>query len=88
MDLGQVSSTMRGEKGRKDNFDKAFPDPAEHYYIGKNYNNASEVLSMGLQKMYRDPINFAKQDPEYFKFVLGICDGSLLKHRWAGPKGG
>lgn len=68
---------MPGEMGRKDKFDAAMPE-ANAYYVGKDYGtDASEVLSMGLETLYRDPIGFARKDPEYFKFVMGICDGSL-----------
>jgi hypothetical protein len=47
-------------------------------YTARDYGNrATEVLSMGLQELYRDPAGFAARDPEYCKFVLGILDGSL-----------
>jgi len=50
------------------------------YYVGKDYKyKATEALSMGLQKVFEDPLRFAKLDPEYFKFVLGQLDGSLRK---------
>ncbi len=44
-----------------------------HVYTGKIYPSAmqsTEILSMGLQRLYRDPIGFARQDPDYFTFVL------------------
>jgi hypothetical protein len=52
------------ERTLKDNW----PDP----YCGKRCNGGSEVLSMGLQFMYSDPVGFAEKDPEYFDFVLGL----------------
>lgn len=65
------------EVGRDDQFEKAFGINAR--YVGKVYRtDDSEVLSMGLEKLYDDPVEFARQDPEYFKFVVGIIDGSLL----------
>ncbi len=64
------------EKGRKDDFDKAFPG-AGAYYVGKHYAHATEVLSMGVQKLYEDPGKFATADPEYFKFVVGMLNGDL-----------
>lgn len=43
------------------------------YYTGKLYSHPStEIISMGLQAMYKDPVTFAKVDPEYFKFMVGI----------------
>ncbi len=66
----------RGEYGRKDNFDKAFGDSA--HYVGKDHGkNASEVTSMGLEKLFTDPVGFARKDPEHAKFIMGMLDGSL-----------
>lgn len=47
-------------------------------YSGKVYNgsidlaNATEVLTMGVERLYADPIAFARQDPDYFRFVLSV----------------
>lgn len=74
-DLYPNSKYKDDEYGRKDDFDKAF-DTNGAYYVGKDYNGRfTEVVSMGVQKLYEDPINFAKKDPEYFKFVMGILSG-------------
>jgi hypothetical protein len=67
---------MEGELGRKDKFDKAFSEGSA-YYVGKMYVDATEVISMGLQKLMEDPVTFAEKDPEYCKFILGIADGAL-----------
>jgi hypothetical protein len=77
---GHSSGYGADEMGRKDHFDRAFPQ-VEAYYTGKDYGSrATEVLSMGLEKLYNDPVHFAQKDPEFFKFILGICDGSLRDH--------
>jgi len=69
----------KNEEGRKNEFDKAF-DLNQAYYVGKQYANGdTEIVSMGAQKLYEDPVRFAKNDPEYCKFMLGIFDGSLRK---------
>ena len=34
--------------------------------------HATEVLTMGLQRLYEDPVGFAKKDPDYFKFILSV----------------
>ena len=66
-----------GEMGRKDKFTSVF-DEYSAYYTGKVYGHpATEVVSMGLQKLYEDPVGFARNDPEFCKFILGIADGSL-----------
>lgn len=63
---------MPGEKGRKDNFDKVF-DMASAYYIGKVYpDGGTEVLSMGIQKLYEDPATFIKRDPEFAQLIIDI----------------
>jgi hypothetical protein len=67
------------EYGRKDQFDQFFQtDKAEAWYCGKDYGpRATEIVSMGLEALYSDPVNFAAKDPEYCKFILGILSGAL-----------
>jgi len=83
------------EIGSKDDFAKAFSDDPNDkkaeiraYYVGKDYGvpglieaPATEILSMGVELLYKDPSGFAKRDPEYCSFVLGVLDGSLLKNQ-------
>lgn len=69
------------ELGRVDKFDKLFPELASAYYVGKVYPEhmrSSEVLSMGLQALYDNPVRFASVDPEFFKLVVGILTGAIL----------
>ena len=48
------------------------------FYTGKVYDHAnSEIISMGLQLLYENPVGFAIGDPEFFKFIVGIMDGSI-----------
>lgn len=76
-DVGPGRGYAAGELGRKDRFDRAF-DEVEAYYVGKQYSHsATEVISMGLQKLYNDPVGFADADPEYVAFLLGVLDGTL-----------
>jgi hypothetical protein len=43
------------------------------HYMGKLYpDNATELLTMGVERMINDPKSFADNDPEYFRFVLTI----------------
>jgi hypothetical protein len=65
------------ERGKKDDFEAVF-DESSAYYIGKYYKDGStEVVSMGLQQLHRDPIKFAENDPEYFNLMVGILQGTL-----------
>lgn len=81
------------ERGRKDRFDRAF-GPIRCWYVGKTYGligrilGINEIISMGLQLMFEDPVRFAREDPEYFVFMIGVLDGTLraksnkLRKKW------
>jgi hypothetical protein len=66
------------EAGRKDSFDKVFAG-AHAYYVGKRYGDGvqfpTEVISMGLEMLYKDPIHFARNDPEYFHWLISALKG-------------
>jgi hypothetical protein len=67
------------EIGRDDDFGKAF-GKQDAFYVGKHYADGStEIISMGLEKLYKDPVKFAQDDPEYCAFLVGILEGSLRK---------
>lgn len=63
--------------------ERARPDKFFNPYCGKDYISndgnryATEVLSMGVEQMLKDPVSFAKQDPEYFNFVVSIMKGEI-----------
>ena len=54
-------------------------------YCGKIYSNekeyktasASEIMSMGVERLFREPAKFAKEDREYFDFVVANLRGEL-----------
>jgi SPP1 gp7 family putative phage head morphogenesis protein len=55
-------------------------------YVGKDYSRdpndrstvyATEVLSIGLETLYLDPIAFAYEDPEFFEFIIGLLKDML-----------
>ena len=54
-------------------------------YCGKVYSvnneyygaDATELMSMGVQKLFEDPFGFAKEDREYFDFVIGNLRGEI-----------
>lgn len=40
-------------------------------YSGKDYGErATEILTMGIERLHADPIKFYRSDPEYFEFVV------------------
>lgn len=43
------------------------------HYAGKDYgpkSNATEILTMGIEHIHNDPVGFAKDDPDYFQFLI------------------
>ena len=48
-------------------------------YTGKFYTSGStEVTSMGVEGMYRNAEALAKADPEFFDYILGMLEGTIL----------
>ncbi|WP_214084134.1 hypothetical protein [Methanoculleus sp.] len=35
----------------------------------------TELVSMGLQELYVDPVRLLEKDPEYFRWLVGIIHG-------------
>lgn len=66
---------------RKDEY--AYQGAFQNDYTGKVYldNNgrvrATEIVSMGIERLYRNPSKFAAEDPEYFNFIVGILRGDF-----------
>jgi hypothetical protein len=46
-------------------------------YAGKFYRagDATEIVTMGIQALYEDPVRFAIRDPEYFDFIVNLMRG-------------
>lgn len=68
-----------------ENDEIATPDGFTSPYTGKIYSfpvyhngqttqevYATEIVSMGLQQMHDDPIDFAKKDPDHFAFIVSL----------------
>lgn len=60
------------------------PDNFIHPYMGKIYKTIgsglysrqpTEIISMGMEYLYKDPVGFAQADPEYFNFMVGLVRG-------------
>ena len=54
------------EMTKKDRFSDA--------YMGKEYPSSkgvlTEITSMGLERIWRNPLKFIKEDPDYFEFIM------------------
>ncbi len=50
-------------------------------YVGKYYpgDRATELVSMGLEYLYSDPAKLAKENPEYFDFLVNVLRGNYAK---------
>lgn len=68
-----------GEYGNEDGFLAALGSRNSAAYAGKAYKglNSTEILTMGIQYIHENPSGFAKADPEFFKFIIGILRGDL-----------
>lgn len=56
----------------------ARPDNFFNPYCGKFYPDGNtEIFSMGVQRLLEDPINFLKEDKEYFYFIISLMRGEL-----------
>lgn len=75
-DLPGGGGYAASEAGRKDRFDQAF-DGVSAYYVGKTYQESTEIISMGIEKLYTDPVRFASKDPEYCAFIVSVLNGTL-----------
>ena len=76
---GEKLKRLRDVTGNSgyDLFEVAKCDKFIDCYMGKFYpgDQHTEVLSMGLEYMYDDPIGFAQKDPTTFDFILRIMKG-------------
>lgn len=66
-------------KGRKDKWGE------KRVYAGRDYQWASEdttpeVITVGMQSIWDDPIEFAKNDPHYFDFMMSILKGVKFEY--------
>lgn len=69
----QKLSDLTGNKEYKD-YEEAYEDEffsrgGEHY-AGKIYPDATELLTMGIERLHENPVEFYSNDPEYFDFVI------------------
>lgn len=83
---GEETQSLRKLTGISyDSREIARPDKFFDAYCGKmysasdNYRNAyaTELMSMGVQRLFEDPKGFAKEDREYFDFVIANLRGEL-----------
>lgn len=74
----QFTKIYRGEHGKRDKF--------SNHYMGKVYPNrveniqrisSTEIVSMGIEELFSNPVGFARSDPDYFDFIVDLLRGHL-----------
>ncbi len=45
--------------------------------MGEQYDNATELISMGIECLYACPLEFARKDPEVFDRIVDMLRGHL-----------
>lgn len=88
VDMGAYNKDMKGEIGNTDDMEKLFgKGSAAAAYVGKMYKDGStEILSMGVELMYKYGEKFARTDPEYFALVLSLIDDASRDRSKDPPK--
>ncbi len=57
-----------------------YPGDWAHPYIGKWYEyNATEILSMGVEKYLHSPVDFYRSDPEHFMMTVAALSGRFSR---------
>jgi hypothetical protein len=64
--LTGVSQYKKWEVAYKDKWEEL----GGRVYSGKVYPDATEILTMGIERLHRNPAQFYKTDPQYFEFVV------------------
>lgn len=67
----------RGEYAKKDGFFS--PYCGKVYSVNSDFTGgyASEIMSMGIQRIFSDPVKFAEEDREYFDFCIANIKGDI-----------
>ena len=69
--IKQLPGQTKGVMGKQDKFGNT------RVYAGRMYENgrATEVISVGVELMWENPVKFARDDPEYFDAILRMLKG-------------
>lgn len=69
----QTLRKLTGQNYRANEFayEDEFQKRGGSHYMGKTYvDRATEILTMGIERLHADPGDFAEKDPEYFRFIV------------------
>ena len=81
--LPEKMSHLTGQGGyryHEEAYRDEFVARGSHAYAGKVYpDQATELVTMGMERLFADPRSFAQQDPEYFDFILNLLQVPVKK---------
>ena len=71
------NKAYQGERAKKDSFFS--PYCGKIYSVNGDFTGgyASEIMSMGIQRIFSDPVKFAEEDREYFDFCIANIKGDI-----------
>lgn len=74
----QELSTLLRDAGYAKEYAK--PDQFIHPYVGRQYASGdTEVVAVGLEQMARDPVEFARRDPDHWRLIHTVMHGTWTK---------
>ena len=64
--------TGKAEHADKMVYKDRFEELGGEHYMGRIYpqGDGTEILTMGIERLHRNPVEFYVNDPEYFEFVI------------------
>ena len=64
--------TGNPEYGAELAYKDRFEELGGKHYMGRFYprGDGTEILTMGIERLHRNPVEFYVNDPEYFEFVI------------------
>ena len=76
---GEEAQQLKTITGLKyDTEEIAKPDKFFSPYCGKIYNHpATEIMSMGIERIFENPKDFAENDKEYMSFIISNLRGEI-----------
>ena len=67
----KLMKEMKGGWGDEEGWEDEWVDKGGDVYSGRLYqSSATEILTVGIERLYTDPVAFYQLDPEYFEFVV------------------
>ena len=69
LDRARAFRDSRRGRGRSNRERFPIDEYAAARYTDRGREDSTEVISVGVEQLYRRPAEFAKEDPEYFDFI-------------------